>query len=461
MLVKMKTKLLSQIFLSFFVLALGILAFYEYNKSQKEQEQEKKAAFFIDQELKLKEITAIQIQKDDKKLELVKEGPDWLLKQPLKDLADFAEISRWFDEIKNQKVQKIEKEENSSWKDYYLDEAPKAELKFSSGKVISFSVSKKSTFDGKYFIKRGEELFIAERYFSSEVNEKDFDSFRSKKLMPSLGHAVKIQLWGKEKLKLHWSDYKWSLDKEDNKKKDFPLDFNRLDIFWTDLNSMKASDIKEAVSPESLRKYKLNKPQLEIIFNYSTDTDKKHSLKLSSFKENKAFVSVSHRDFIFEISRENAEKLILSKNEIRDHAFPFKYDKDSAAQIERKNDEKSFTIKKEKSAWQSLDKKEKSVDTKKVADLLDKIKDLKGEKYKPGPAKHNKRYIEIKNSEGETIFELKEVSTSGSHSWVKTNLWTELTAVLKTKLDEIFDVDIIESRPKEEKRRRKRRRKRQ
>ena len=63
-----------------------------------------------------------------------------------------------------------------------------------------------------------------------------------------------------------------------------------------------------------------------ITFNYP-EKDKSYKLKLSSVKENKAFVSVSHRDFIFEISKKDAEKLILSKNEIRDHAFPFNYKK--------------------------------------------------------------------------------------------------------------------------------------
>ena len=94
------------------------------------------------------------------------------------------------------------------------------------------------------------------------------------------------------------------------------------------------------------------------------DKNKNLNLKLSPFKEDKAFVFVSHRNFILEISKENAEKLILSKKEIRDHAVPFNYKKDSAAQIERKSDKKSFVIKKTKEAWQSLDKEKTAVDAK-------------------------------------------------------------------------------------------------
>ena len=82
------------------------------------------------------------------------------------------------------------------------------------------------------------------------------------------------------------------------------------------------------------------------------------------------------------------------------------------------------------------------VDAKKIESLLDKIKELRGEKYKTGSAKQAKRYLEIKNTAGEIVFELKETSISGSYSWVKTNLWDELVAVSKTSLDEIFNHKI-------------------
>ena len=282
----MKTKLFRQILPSLLVLALGAWAFYEYKQSEKEEKQKIEEASFLNK--KLESLKAFRIKKDGKQLEIVKKEQNWFLKQPVQDQASFTEISRWFDEITNQKVQKIQTETGINWKEYHLEKAPGVEMEFSSGETISFSVSKKSSFDGKYFIKKGAELFIGEQYFSSEVNEKDFDSFRSKNLLPSLGHAKKIQFQGKENFTLHWADYKWSLD-EANKKKDFPLNSDRLDGFWTDASSMKASAIKEAVisdlkvaapfMPEahfakkaissiSLRKYGLNKPQIEITFSY-------------------------------------------------------------------------------------------------------------------------------------------------------------------------------------------------
>ena len=471
----MKTKLFIQIFLSTSALAVGAWAFYEYKKSQTEQKQKAKAELFLPN-LKLKELKAFQIIRKINRLSAKQKDSDWFLSQPVKDQADFKEISRWFDEIKNQKVQKIQMK-NIDWKNYDLDQAPSVKMNFANGKSLSFSVSAKSSFDDKYFIKKEGELFIGEKYFFTEVNEKDFDSFRNKKILPSLSHATQIKFQGKHSLTLYWADYKWSMDKEKNK---FPLDSNRLDDFWTEATSLKADEIKESVSPSSLKKYGLHKPQLKILFAYP-GKEKPYILKLSPFKKDKAFMALSHRDFIFEISKEEMKKLILSQNDIRDHNFPFDYNINSASQIKRQNKDKSFAIQKEKNSWRFLNKKEqpskrkkgivalkqkalkdtdskksdlkpgdskdiraKRLDLKKVEDLLDKIKNLKGKKYKKAKnARQALRSIVIKNTDNKTIFELKEISLSASYSWLKTNLWPdELIAVSRTAVDEIFNHSI-------------------
>ncbi len=433
-------KNLSRIFFSFLALALAGWAFYEYKQSQKEREQQERAAVFFDRELE--SLKAFRVTKAGGKiLEVKKEGEDWLVRQPIQDLADFAEISRWFNEIKNQKVQKIQTDKDISWKDYYLEKAPLVRLEFSSGQSLSFSVSGKSSFDGKYFIKKGEDLLLGESYFYSEVNEVDFDSFRSGKLLQPLGHATKIQFQGPEAFALDWENYSWSLSEDQS----FPLDSSRLDGFWTDINSIKSSAFKERVRPESLKKYGLNKPQLKIQFSYP-EKDKSVTLKLSPFQGEKAFVFVSHRRFILEISKEDAKKLLLSKKDFRDHAFPFNYKADSVAQVERRSGKKSLAIKKEGQVWRALGEKDKAVSVEKAEELLDQIKELRGEKYKKSAVLgKNPRFIKMTTAKGDLVFELKEASAGGALSWVKTNLWPEWTAVPKKSLDEIFSLNIFSS----------------
>ena len=308
----MKPKLFTQLFFSVFVLAFGAWAFYEYKQSEKEQNQKIKETSFLTK--KIGDLKAFRIKKRNQILEVVKKDQDWFLKKPVKDQASFTEISRWFDEIQYQKVQEIQKQKPINWKDYYLDKAPRVTMNFLPNETFSFSVSKKSSFDGKYFIKKGNSLFLAKSYFYSEVNEKDFSSFRRKKILPSLGHTNKIQFQGKLNLKLNWIYSKWSFDSS-YKKNPFSLNKKRLNRFWTEANSLKALAIKEAISPSSLKKYGMDKAQLIIVLYYPYQS-RKYTLKLSPFKKDKAYVTISKRNFILEISKEDAKKLILSKKDL-------------------------------------------------------------------------------------------------------------------------------------------------
>ena len=430
----MKPRVVIQIFVSLFVLAFGGLALYEYYQFQKEREKEEEQSLFLPH-AQFHELKDIQINQAGKKLSAVKKEQKWRLIKPVEDELDEPELSRWFDSIKKQKVQKISIEA-VEWKKYYLDSSPFVQLGLAGGRQIIFSVSKKSSFDGKYFIKKGEELFIGEGSFYTEINEKNLDDFRNKKIMPSLSHAGQIQFKGKYNFHLSWKDYQWALKGADPKS--LPLDFSRLDGFWTDINSLKALSILVAVNSKNLKKYGLNKAQQILHLTYG---NKKHVLKISPFKEDKAFVSISHRDYIFEISKEQADKFILPKKEIYDHNFPFRYKTDAVFQLERQAGKNSFKIKKEGEDWKS--EKGEAVDAKKLEILLDQIKGLRGEAYKKAINKKPLRFFTVKDEKGNLLFELQEAARSKNRSWLKTNLWPEGIAVSKESLGDIWKKDIF------------------
>ena len=430
----MKPRVFIRSFISLFVLAFGAWAFYEYYQSQNKKEREAEQALLLPL-IELKQLKAFQINQGDKSLSALKKEKEWFLEEPIKDLMDWAELSRWFSALKQQKVQSVSVED-INWKDYYLDSAPFVQLDLEGGEKITFSVSKKSSFDGRYFIKKTGRLFLGESSFFSEVNQKNLEDFRSKKILPDLNHANRIQFKGQSQFQLNWQDYKWSLEGADPKS--LPLDTSRLDGFWTDMSALKALSIKGPANSKNIKKYKLNSPQLILNLTYG---DKEYLLKLSPIKEEKAFVSISHRDYIFEISKEQADKLLLPKKEIYDHNFPFNYKTALTAQAERQEGQNSFKIKKEGENWTS--EEGKAVDSDKLEDWLNQIKKLRGEKYKKAIDKKAIRFIAIKDKEGRLIFELKELSQSQDSSWVQTNLWKERIAVLKEEIDNIFSQDIF------------------
>lgn len=441
---QMNLKTVGRLVFSLIALAGGLFAFYEYRKAEKQKAQKVADEKFLHKHIK--DLKAFRIKKKGSTLFITQEGKTWVLKQPVQDQASWAEISRWMDEITNQKVQEIKDIDEIKWENWHLsDQAPSVEMDFTDGSRVSFSVSEKSSFDGKYFIRKGEQLFIGERYFHTEVNEKNFEAFRSKSLLPpNSRHATKIQFHGEKGFTLLWNNYKWSLEGADENT--LPLDHHRLDSWWTDLSSLKASAIKEKAKPPFLKQYGLVRPD-KITF-HSNFKEKEYSLKLSLLKNDKAFVALSHRDFILELTKESAELLPLSRHDILNHSFPFDYDKNRAFQIEIKQAKKTVSIKKHDGIWSTTPSdSKKTLDNQKVKDFLSQIKNLKGETYLSSKkAFKPDRSLEIKDEEGQTLFRLEEIAkASQQNSHIKTSVWHEWIVMPKKSIDEIFAFDLVSS----------------
>ena len=441
----MKAKQGIQLFAAFCILLFGSWAGYDYYQSKNKKQEE---SSFLD--LDLKSLKSFQIFSKGNRLSVLKKNEDWFLTEPLEDLASFSEISRWLTAVSGQKLQKI-KTEGIQWEDYGLtDQAAQVELEKSSGEKISFSVSQKSSFDGRRFVKKDNQLFITESNISVEVNDKSFEDFRSKKIMPSLQHASKIEVKGTESFTLNWKDYKWSL--ENKKPGRLPLDQERLNQFWTALTSLKADKILGSVN----KKYNLHRAQR--VFNVFYN-EKKYQLKISSFQDEKAFASVTGRNFIFEIS----EDIFLSKKDLYDHSFPFNYKKELAAQIEIQSKEETLKLEKSGEKWMKeapskkkiFSKNKLELDSDKVEEFLNQIKQLKALDYKKAQeASPPLRSIQIKGLKEEEIFSLKELSVSKDRSWIKSSLWKDWIAVSTEEINPLFqknfDRDVKKSESSKE-----------
>ncbi len=432
----MRKRLVRHIVSLGFVFSVVGYAYYEYLKTKESKKIESQSSYFLTQQFK--DLSGIKIKKEKKVITLLKKNQDWFLKKPLRDVASFSEVSRWFDEVRNQRIREIFIEGDIVWKDYYLERSPEVQLEFSNGSSITFLVSSKSSFDEKYFIKRDNKLFVGEKYFFTEVNSKSFDSFRRKKIIPSYGHPIKVVLKSNRTLSLNWDNYKWSF-----KEKDFPLSNKRLDDFWSDLSSIEARSFKERATAFYLKKYGLDQADYQIQLSYSGG--KKTTIKINPVKNNQVYVYGSHRDYILEISKEDMEKIKISKNDIRDHGQAFRYEKDKVSSLELKSEKISYSVIKKKDQWVSLSSPKKKVDSKKVQSLLNSIYKLRGQKYKKGNLKKVAASIIIKGASGKVLLELKSDSGAGSIVWVQTNLSKGLVAISKSSLDLILQKHVYHS----------------
>ena len=336
----MKAKQGIQFFIAFCILLLGSWAGYDYYRSQNQKEKEEKQSVLFP-DLELKELKAFKVFSKESKVKsffITKKGEEWFVIEPVKDLASFAEVSRWLDTISKQKVQKINTETSINWEDYGLGSlSAKVELQKDSGEKLTFLVSHKNSFDGRSFLKKDNQLFITDN-ISFEVNDKNFEDFRSKKILPLNPHVTQVEIQGgKESLTLIREQAQWSLK---NKSSDVPdLDQEVLEEFWTNLSQLKA---KAIIAPiKESKKYGLHKAQR--IFNVFYG-EELYKLRVSPFKGEKAFVSVRGRDFIFEISKSQAEEIFISKKEL--YKKPEKKESEETAP-ENKEIENKETTKKE------------------------------------------------------------------------------------------------------------------
>lgn len=449
--------------LPLFILFFSVVgyALYEYRKSLNEEEADgDRLPLFSGN---FNEAEEIQISNDKFSLLIKKDKGDWFLKKPIEDFADFEDLSRWFEALQSEKLQLISEGSDIRWNEYHLTDPSMVEIRFSSGKNITFSVSRKPSFDGNWFVKKDGKLLLAKSSLGTQVNTKTLDSYRSKKLLHSFGHPtkVKFQEQGSRSLEFTWEKSKWTYV---GGGKDFPLDLSYMNTFWTDLNSLKGIRISGPKSKANIKKFGLLKPFVIVSLDFGKDR-KTRLIRFSQVKEDKVQALVSTRNYILEIPKEDFENILLSKDNIRDHSQPFRYDKEAASWIKLQGYSFSYTAKKQPSdstkekgkadfVWNLIEPKDKKIDSHKTSSLLNTIYNLEGKKYKKGSIGKIKASLEIKNQNNAPVFKMQAgdsyMEDKDEFVWVQTSLSADKVAVLKESLDFVFKENpLTEEREKE------------
>ena len=305
----MRASLFRQFFFLFFVFAVSAYAFYEYTDTEKKEVIDRKKSSLLSDSLG--EIQKISIKNQTETFVLAYESGSWILKEPFRDFIDFNELSSWFTRLQQEQLLKIKGEQPIDWKSYYLDDPFVLEWTLKSGERKSLFVSSRSNFDGNYFVKKAEVLFLGSSLLGKEGIDKSKEDFRSKKIIHSFGHPHQVIIKGSETLIFDWKNYKWSF--KNNKK--FPLDEGRLNGFWTYLTSLKAERIVAFANSSQLKKYGLDKAPFQIILKFAEG--KKSVIHISTLKTGKIFILNSDRKYILQISQKESEQLILSRSKIK------------------------------------------------------------------------------------------------------------------------------------------------
>ena len=347
-------------------------AFYQYRQSQNEKlAEEKKGLIFPS--LELSQIQAISIEKGNANIRVLSQEREWRMDSPVKDIADRDLIGDWIESLLSEKITVI-KEKGVDWAEYGLDQnVSSIEITTISDTKIKLDISHYSAFDGRFYIRKGESLLLGNTSWAS-LTDKDGDYFRSYKVLNIDGHPV-VLLYNSKLFKAHlkWDNYNWKWEKEEENSL-FPLSHSDLESYWSSFSRI---SFEKEIYPNTKglrKKFKLLEPDIELQMEFAKD--KKWSLKISSEIDGKFYALISTRDYIFTLSENQRERILLTEQTIRDHRQPFQFKRNEAYFMELKGYGLDIQIKKEKDKWVLL---RAEVD-KKVSETIEKAQTNKEKK---------------------------------------------------------------------------------
>ena len=290
----MKSSLYMRLFLLCIAGLLFALAVFEYRRSkEKEELQKQKALIFKNGEPK--DITKLSLTKQDgSRLILEKKEGRWKLIQPVNDLADPSVVEGLIEDLFDESAQSL-LEKNVKWSDYDLD-PPFANLSLhSTGRRWTIGIGGEPSFDGKFYIKKDQKLFIGSSKWD-HLSRPWTNSYRSKALYSQKGGFEKLSYRkSKESYEFIQKDGKWQWSLKESLSQKAVEDL--IDLLKGNMISHFSNKKKQPF---------LN-PDLEITIFREAGKDP-WTLKIQKTTERKVQAIVSDRDFIYELHQ--AEPLL-------------------------------------------------------------------------------------------------------------------------------------------------------
>ena len=283
----MKSSSYRRLFLLCIAGLLSAFAVFEYRRSQEKKELEKQTALIFKNGMP-KDITKLSLTKQDgSSLILEKKEQRWKLIQPVNDLADSSAVEGLLEDLFEESAEAL-LEDNVKWSDYDLDPPFASFSLHSTDRQWAVGVSGEPSFDGKFYIKKDQKLFIGSSRWS-RLSRTWTDAYRSKALYSQKGSFSKLS-YKKSNENYEWTrkegKWQWSLEE--------PLSQKAVE----DLIDLLKGNMISYFSSE--KKRPLLKPDLEIkIFKDASEDP--WVLKLKKINEKKAQAVVSDRDFIYEL----------------------------------------------------------------------------------------------------------------------------------------------------------------
>lgn len=435
--------------LAVLALALAIYTFVDYRKSQNE-------GVYADNErptftFKPESVTHIRIERPQEVIELDKQADGvWNMTQPVADRGDEAATLAFILSLTQERVRLFNPEDEKigtvDWAKYGLAPPAVTIEMGSGGKKESLQISTKNAFDGSFYLRKDDELFVGDTGFA-QIRDRNANGLRTRLLYreKTAAQDAQVDLEG-----LRYSvvkkDGQWTLEP----KPDFPLDSGKIERWLERVQDLRAGDIvKDGITEDDRKSYLLSKPSM--LVQMKPDW----SLTIGQDRAEDVFLFTNQRPVLYKISSQALSQIRVPPRYFRDGHRPFEFPIENAREIEVHLPKAgSFVMRKTDKGWSSPDGKDTS---EQAVALMQAVHALDAKEYSSSiRSEISSPQIIVKGENGRELFTLawgadfkaKETYNQGeSLVYARTNIEKEILGLQKDKIEALSKIFV----PKKEK----------
>lgn len=284
----MRSSLYIRLFFLFLAGLLVAVAVFEHRRSREKEQLKKDSALIFQNRIRQSIIRLSLVKEEGSQFVLEKTEQGWQLIQPVKDMASSGAVEGLLDDLFNESAEVLS-EGNVQWSDYGLDPPFSVLSLQSASEKWNIGISSESSFDGKFYIKKDIKLLLGSSAWG-RLARPWTDAYRSRALYSKRKKILKLYYkTQKRNYEFIRKDDKWHWNLET------PLSQEAVESL---IDLLKG----EMISAFSSRKKTVfTKPDLEIQVVNENQKDT-WVLKLKKINKEKAQVTLSDRDFIYELN---------------------------------------------------------------------------------------------------------------------------------------------------------------
>ncbi len=452
------------------VVGFALWDFFSQERQRTEEAQARKV-FQVD----LERVVGLRVEREPSPLILERRGDFWFSESPIQDrLEDFA-VETLLRSLLEQEALDISsqarggsEDQDLRWEDYGLDQ-PMAqfELTWTSGpgegeqepQILSAALGTVKAYDGRYYMRRGESLLLVEDAWTGLV-ETSLNGLREKRAwrQPEVVNQVEIQHRGQvvAGVRMNPTTGQW----EYTESLGFSVEEDLVESLLQRVRGLRiGSFVAEDKDPQTLRLYSLERPEWRLALD---DWVLELSSPPGSESEGESktlFAMSSSENFVFSLSRAQAEHLKKTNLDLRHRSEPFEFELLNVTEMRLTQGEQSLQINKLGTDWvvagAAGEAEDIEVDRKALVAFFERLNLLRADSFFPRPLRGSVKApednkIELLDSEGQLVLRLswglpfEDVESDRQMVHLHSSQSPELMMVTASQLEELSLEGLLE-----------------